>query len=65
MAALENEYAITIEDDQPIERRFITIGMDEYGRILVVVYTVRGTNIRLISARKSTAAEREVYEGEK
>jgi len=64
VAALEDEHAITIEDDQPGERRFITIGMDEHGSILTVVYTYRGEVIRIISARKATSAERKAYEGE-
>jgi uncharacterized DUF497 family protein len=64
VTALEDEYAITIEDDQPGERRFITIGLDENGRILLVVYTYRGVVIRIISARKATSAGREAYERE-
>jgi uncharacterized DUF497 family protein len=64
VTALEDEYAITIEDDQPGERRFITIGMDENGRILLVVYTYGGVIIRIISARKATSSERDAYAGE-
>jgi uncharacterized protein len=64
VTALEDEYAITIEDDQPGERRYITIGMDENSRILLVVYTYRGVVIRIISARKATSAECEAYAGE-
>lgn len=64
VTALEDEYAITIEDDQPGERRFITIGMEENGRILLVVYTYRGSIIRIISARKATSTERQAYGGE-
>lgn len=59
---LEDDYAITIEDDHPTERRFITLGRDETGEVLVVVYTYRGNSIRLISARKASAAERRTYE---
>lgn len=58
---LEDDYAITIEDDHPTERRFITLGRDETGEVLVVVYTYRGDSIRLISARKASAAERRTY----
>jgi uncharacterized DUF497 family protein len=60
--ALEDEFAITIEDDHPSEARFITLGMDENSRVLVVVYTFRGEAIRIISARKATSTERQVYE---
>ena len=64
VTSLEDEYAITIEDDHPGEARFITVGMDATGRVLVVVYTYRGDVIRLISARKATSAERAMYERE-
>jgi len=45
------------------EERFVTIGVGSIGRILVVVYTVRGDRIRIISARKATRHERLQYEG--
>jgi hypothetical protein len=44
------------------EERFVTIGMDPLGRVLVVVYTYRGDDLRLISARRATRKEREQYE---
>ena len=53
--------AITIDDPDHGEPRFVTIGMDGYGRILVVVYTWRGESIRLISARKATKREQKYY----
>jgi len=37
--------------------------MDTIGRILVVVYTLRGEEIRLISARRATPNEVKQYEG--
>lgn len=58
-----DDFAITIEDDHPGERRFITIGRDAFGRVLVAVYTYRGNDIRLISARKATSRERKQFEG--
>jgi hypothetical protein len=63
ISALEDNAAMTVEDDYPNEERFVTIGMDALGRILVVVYTWRGNDIRLISARKATRHERRHYEG--
>lgn len=54
--------ALTISDDYPDEDRFVTIGADFLGRILVVVYTYRGRRIRIISARKATGRERSWYE---
>jgi uncharacterized DUF497 family protein len=60
--ALRDEMAYTIEDpDAEGEPRFITLGMDSIGRILVVVHTPRGKNSRLISARKASPAEAEQY----
>jgi uncharacterized DUF497 family protein len=44
------------------EQRFATVGVVFLGRIIVVVYTYRGNDIRLISARPATKAERNVYE---
>jgi uncharacterized protein len=59
---LSDDLAITIEDPRHSEQRFVTIGTDALGRILVVVYTYRGDKIRLISARDATSNERERYE---
>jgi uncharacterized DUF497 family protein len=54
----------TLPDDQHSEdeNRFITVGMSVKQRLLFVVYTERGSRIRLIGARPVTAAEREQYE---
>jgi uncharacterized protein len=59
--ALEDDRAITIEDQRHDEERFITIGIDSLARILIVVYTWRGNQIRLISARKADRAEIQHY----
>ena len=58
---LEDEWALTIEDPDEVEQRFVTVGMDDLGRVLVVVYTLRGERVRLISARKATPRERASY----
>ena len=44
------------------EERFLTFGQSMSGRLLVVVHTVRGSSIRLISARPATRRERKIYE---
>ncbi len=44
------------------EERYISIGTSNRDRVLVVVYTERGTRIRIISCRKATARERRGYE---
>jgi uncharacterized protein len=60
--ALRDPMAVTIEDpDAEGEQRFITLGTDSLGRVLVVVHTPRGERIRLISARKASRGEREHY----
>jgi hypothetical protein len=44
------------------EHRYIIIGQSEQGRLLLVSYTERGDDIRLISSREVTPAERKDYE---
>jgi uncharacterized DUF497 family protein len=59
---LEDVRAITIEDnDAEGEQRFVTLGMDFLGRLLVVVFTYRGDAIRIISARKASRKEVKEY----
>lgn len=57
----DDSNAVTIDDPDHNEERFVTIGIDAYGRILVVVYTWRGDFIRIISARKATKYEQKQY----
>ena len=58
----EDVRAITIEDnDAEGEQRFVTLGMDFLGRLLVVVYTYRGDAIRIISAWKASRIEAKEY----
>lgn len=53
---------MTVEDpDSEGEPRFITLGADALGRVLVIVHTPRGDNIRLISARKASKGELEQF----
>ncbi len=56
--------SITIYDVEhsESEERFIDIGQAASGRLLVVVYSERGVNIRIISSRRANAAERRQYE---
>lgn len=62
VSVFSDNLATTVNDDRFEEERCITIGIDAFGRILVVVYTWRGDEIRLISARKATRSERNQYE---
>jgi uncharacterized DUF497 family protein len=52
--ALRDEMALTMADDGSEAERFVTLGMDAMGRLLVVVYEWRDEDVRLISARKAT-----------
>ena len=61
VSALEDDQAITVSDDSIGEERWVTIGMDAVGRIVVVVYTWRGERIRIISARRATQRESRQY----
>jgi uncharacterized DUF497 family protein len=61
VTALEDEQALTLNDDHPDEQRFITVGTDVLGHVLVIVYTFRGEKIRIISAREATPRERRQY----
>ncbi len=61
--ALFDPNAITVEDETAEgERRYVSIGLDGLGRILVVVFSYREDEIRLISVRKATRRERTSYE---
>lgn len=62
VTALEDERAISVHDESDEEERSVTIGMDSLVRILVVVYTWRGEQIRLISARQATPRESRQYQ---
>jgi len=63
VASLEDDGALTMLDPHSAgEERWITMGLDALGRVLVVIYTWRGESARLISARKATPRERRRYE---
>jgi hypothetical protein len=62
VGVFHDPYALSRPDDAPDEERFVGIGSDFLGRILVVVYTYRGADIRIISARTATRSERSTYE---
>ena len=61
---LFDELATTVRDDSAGQERYVTIGADALGRVLVVVYAWAEGGIRLISARKPTKKERRQYEEE-
>ena len=60
----QDEFSLTFNDPahSSEEERFIDIGRSSNGRILIVVYTERNNNIRIISCRKATSSEKKAYE---
>lgn len=44
------------------ERRYAALGRTDEGRLLTVVFTVRATLVRVISARDMSRRERRIYE---
>ena len=60
---LNDPLALTVEDDAAAgEQRFVTIGMNAFGSLMVVVHTDRGSGSRSISVRKADPKERRNYE---
>ncbi len=49
-------------DHSDDEDRFLTFGYSIQGRLLVVSHTERGGRTRIISARRATRKERDIYE---
>ena len=62
--AFADPLSITIEDPDHSERehRYLLIGITALDHLVVVAHSERGNEIRLISARRATRAEREAYE---
>ena len=60
----DDPLSITVPDpDHSIdEERFVIVGMSSERSLLVVVHTIRGERIRLISARSATNHEKFNYE---
>jgi uncharacterized DUF497 family protein len=59
-----DDYSLTGADpDHSVgEERFITFGMSQSGRHLVVSHTEQGDTIRIFSAKRATRSERKLYE---
>ena len=66
IVALQDEFAATISDpDSEGEERFVSLGVDDRGRVLVTIFVQREDIIRIISSRQASKREREVYEERK
>jgi uncharacterized protein len=61
-AACRDPFAIEWIDDRHdySEERIILLGMKD-GQLLAVVYTERNTRLRIISARRATKHEQDIY----
>ena len=63
VGVFEDEWGLTLREDEiEGEHRFVTLGTDFLGGVIVVAYTDRGDSIRIISARRATRRERRSYE---
>ena len=61
--SLEDPLALTMPDpDSSGEERFVCLGADPSGRLLVTVFVHRANRIRIISSRKASRGERLSYE---
>lgn len=49
-------------DHANTEDRYITFGVSERGRLLVIAHTEENETIRIISARPASEGERKIYE---
>jgi uncharacterized DUF497 family protein len=49
-------------DHSTTENRYISFGVSEKGRLLVISHTEENETIRIISARKASKGERNLYE---
>jgi uncharacterized DUF497 family protein len=49
-------------DHSITENRYVTFGVSEKGRLVVVSHTETNQSIRIISARKAKKGERKLYE---
>jgi uncharacterized DUF497 family protein len=60
---LNDPLALTVEDEEAQgERRFVTVGTNTFGVLLVVVWAARDDETRVISVRRAEPKERRSYE---
>ena len=60
---LNDPLAFTVEDDAvDSERPFVSIGLNSFGALMVVVFSHRDDDVRYISVRNATPKERRAYE---
>jgi len=60
---LNDPLALTVEDKTAEgEQRFVTIGMNLFGSLMVVIHAPSGQDMRIISVRMADPKERRNYE---
>lgn len=64
MTAFEDPLSLTVldPDHSEGEARFVLVGMTRWRRTVVVVHTEQADNVRILSARIASRAERKTYE---
>ena len=64
VSVFEDDFALTREDEEAAEElRFVTLGLTDRGKLVVVVYAYREPDtIRVISAWKANRRQRALYE---
>ena len=64
LSIFNDPLAVTYDDPDHSEQedRFITYGLSDQNRLLLVTHTHRAGQTRIISARKATRQERNFYE---
>lgn len=63
IVALEDPLSGTmVEPDSNGEPRWVSVGIDGSGRVLVTVFAMRGAVLRIISSRLATRSERRRYQ---
>jgi len=67
MTVFADPLEVTIPDPDHSEKeaRFLSLGLSDAARLLVVAYTERDGSIRIINAREATPKERRAYESRK
>jgi len=63
-SVFSDPFLLTFPDERHSqhEERFINIGRSSKGDVLIVIHTEREGTIRIISSRKATFSERNIYE---
>ena len=62
VGVFDDPLALTAHDPALSEAQMLSLGQDVLGRVLVVNWTWRGKELRLISARRATPRERRRYQ---